>query len=268
LAHQGTARPPLAAAGTLHRQWLRQGEGTPLVLLHGFGGDLNAWRALLATARPACPVLGIDLPGHGGSAAMRVAGFDEMVDAVAAALATERLEAMHLAGHSLGGAVAAALAGRDGSKARSLFLIAPAGLGPDINGAFLAGLLRARSAASLSPWMAELVADPQALGPSFVGLTLRQLEAEGARQALEATAAALFPDGTQAFGVRDALQRLAVPAKIVWGTEDRIIPASHGRGLPGRIALHLFGGLGHMPHIEARDEVAALLRELMRGAGA
>jgi len=75
-----------------------------------------------------------------------------------------------------------------------------------------------------------------------------------------------LPDGTQAFSVRAAFKGLALPAKIVFGSEDRIIPARHAQGLPGRIAIHLFRGLGHMPHFEAREEVAALWREIMRSA--
>ncbi|MFI5015066.1 MAG: acetoin dehydrogenase dihydrolipoyllysine-residue acetyltransferase subunit [Hyphomicrobiales bacterium] len=250
----------------LHRQWLRQGEGTPLVMLHGFGADLNAWRLLLATVQPECPVLGIDLPGHGGSADRRNASFDEMVADIADTLAAEGLGAMHLAGHSLGAAAAAALAGREGIEARSLFLVAPAGLGPDINGAFLAGFIRARGKASLTPWIGELVRDPSALGPSFVEATLRQRSGERSAEGLEHVAATVFPDGTQAFSVRSAFSRLAMPVKIVFGAEDRIIPARHALGLPGRIAIHLFPGLGHMPHFEARDDVARLLKELMRSA--
>jgi pyruvate dehydrogenase E2 component (dihydrolipoamide acetyltransferase) len=253
----------VASAGGLHRQWLRRGEGLPLVLLHGFGGDLNAWRLFLATARPSCPVLGIDLPGHGGSAARGIAGFDEMVGAVADALMAEGLDAAHLAGHSLGAAAAAALVGRGAVAARSLLLIAPAGLGPDMNGAFIAGFLRARSRASLAPWIDELVADPAALGPSFLEATLRQ-RSEPSLAGLEAAAAVLFPDGTQGFSVRADLERLSIPAKIVFGTDDRIIPSRHARGLPGRIAVHLFRGIGHMPHFEAREDIAALARELMR----
>ena len=81
--------------------------------------------------------------------------------AVAATLAEEDVAAAHLVGHSLGGAVAAALTAAPGFRALSLALISPAGLGPEVNGAFIAGFLRARSEASLSPWMRELVADPR-----------------------------------------------------------------------------------------------------------
>ena len=240
-------------------------------MLHGFGGDLNAWRLFLATAKPGCPVLGIDLPGHAGSADTRISSFDDMVGEVADTLQDEGLGvegsgAIHLAGHSLGGAVAAALAGRKASTARSLFLLAPAGLGPDTNGAFISGFLRARSGASLKPWIEQLVSDPTALGPGFVEATLRQRS--GSTEGLEHVAATVFPDATQAFSVRPVFERLSIPVKIIFGTDDRIIPARHALGLPGRVAIHVFAGIGHMPHFEARDEVARLLRELMRSCSA
>jgi pimeloyl-ACP methyl ester carboxylesterase len=250
--------------GPLHRQWLRRGEGTPLILIHGFGGDLNAWRLFLATAQLGSPVLGIDLPGHGGSAARRISSFDETVADVAWTLEAEGLGAVHLAGHSLGGAVAAALTLHDGIEARSLFLVAPAGLGPDTNGAFISGFPRARTKAGLTPWIAQLVSDPAALGPSFIDASLRQRA--GFADTLEEVASTLFPDGTQAFSVRPVFDHLAIPVKIIFGEEDRIIPAQHAFGLPGHVAIHVFSGVGHMPHFEARDAVARLLKELMRSA--
>jgi pyruvate dehydrogenase E2 component (dihydrolipoamide acetyltransferase) len=95
---------------------------------------------------------------------------------------------------------------------------------------------------------------------------LRQLAADGVRDGLRHVAATLFPDGTQAFGVRDAFARISVPTKLVIGADDRIIPSRQAGALPGRVAVHLFPGIGHMPHFEAREDVARLLAELVRSA--
>ena len=57
----------------------------------------------------------------------------------------------HLVGHSLGGAVAAALSQAPGVKALSLMLIAPAGLGEETNPAFFEGFLQADTEAALRP---------------------------------------------------------------------------------------------------------------------
>lgn len=259
-------RPAVAATGVLNSAWLRKGEGRPLVLVHGFGSELNGWRPFLAGADVTRPVLGIDLPGHGGSAGHGASTFAEMVAAVGETLDALGLSGFDLVAHSLGAAVSMALAGEGWHDVRSLFLIAPAGLGPDINGAFIEGFARARSAESLAPWMAELVADASVLSPAFVKASAAA-RADGALAAAQQRLAErLFPDGTQAFSARAALEKIAAPVCVVFGGADRIIPAAHLRRVPGAVAQHLFPGVGHMPQLEIREAVWRLLERHLRAA--
>ena len=53
------------AAGTL--RFLRQGDGEPVVFLHGFGGDLEQWQLALPALADSHTAIALDLPGHGGS---------------------------------------------------------------------------------------------------------------------------------------------------------------------------------------------------------
>jgi len=251
----------------LNRLWLSRGEGAPIVFIHGFGADLNGWWPLVGRLPDAYSALALDLPGHGSSPFAGEATLAALTAAVAATLAEEGVAAAHLVGHSLGGAVAAALTAAPGFLAQSLALISPAGLGPEVNGAFVAGFLRARSEASLSPWMRELVADPAALGSALVNTTLRQRAAVGLVEAQTRLAEALFPDGAQAIDIRPWLAEIAIPAKVIVGVEDRILPARQAEGLNGLIALHRLARVGHMPHLEARAGVARLLTELVRAGG-
>jgi pyruvate dehydrogenase E2 component (dihydrolipoamide acetyltransferase) len=259
--------PGIGAGARLNRIWLARGEGAPIVFIHGFGADLNGWRPLVGRLPEAYSALALDLPGHGASPFAGEATLAALTAAVAATLAEEGVAAAHLVGHSLGGAVAAALTAAPGFRALSLALIAPAGLGPEVNGAFIAGFLRARSEASLSPWMRELVADPAALGSALVNTTLRQRAAGALVEAQARLAEALFPDGAQAIDIRPWLAEIAIPAKVIVGVEDRILPARQAEGLNGLIALHRLVRVGHMPHLEARAEVARLLTELVRAGG-
>jgi len=266
------ALPPAPAlvigvGARLNRLWLARGEGAPIVFIHGFGADLNSWRPLVGRMPGVYSALALDLPGHGASPFAGEATLAGLTAAVAATLAEEGVAAAHLVGHSLGGAVAAALTTMPGFLARSLALISPAGLGPEVNGAFIAGFLRARSEASLSPWMRELVADPAALGSALVATTLRQRAADELVEAQTRLAEALFPDGAQAIDIRPWLAEIGIPAKVIVGAEDRILPARQAEGLNGLIALHRFARVGHMPHLEAHAEVARLLSELVRAAG-
>ena len=257
----------IGAGARLNRLWFARGEGAPIVFIHGFGADLNGWRPLAGRLPDAYSALALDLPGHGASPFAGETSLAALTAAVAATLAEEGVAVAHLVGHSLGGAVAAALTAAPGFRALSLALISPAGLGPEVNGAFLAGFLRARSEASLSPWMRELVADPAALGSALVNTTLRQREAGGLVEAQTRLAEALFPDGAQAIDIRPWLAEIAIPAKVIVGVEDRILPARQAEGLNGLIALHRLARVGHMPHLEARAEVARLLTELFRAGG-
>ncbi len=261
------AAPPAAAAAPARcgseapgLATLRDGTGTPVVLLHGFGSEADGWRPFLQGYGGGRPVLALDLPGHGGRALGEAAGFDALVDAVEAALAASGVGAVHLVGHSLGGAAAVAVAARGALDVRSLLLLAPAGLGPDINGAFVEGYLAATSEASLGPWLRELVERPGAVTPAFVRASLKGREASLPAQ--RRLAAALFPDGTQAFTVRAELARLACPVRIVVGTADRIVPARHADALPGLVALHRLPGVGHLPQVEAREAVQAILAQM------
>ncbi|MDR1529040.1 MAG: 2-succinyl-6-hydroxy-2,4-cyclohexadiene-1-carboxylate synthase [Burkholderiales bacterium] len=76
-----------------------------LVFLHGFLGNSNDWGEILpAFSDWYC--LAIDLPGHGGSRALRIAGFEEADDALADTLKENRIKNYYLIGYSLGGRIA------------------------------------------------------------------------------------------------------------------------------------------------------------------
>ena len=252
---------PTGRADGLHLERFGPAQGVPVVLLHGFGAELSNWQPVWRLMEAARPVVAVDLPGHGRSPAggVRLA---ELVDAVVAALRQAGIERFHLVGHSLGGAVALGIADMLPGLVRSLGLLAPAGFGPEIDAAFLAGFVAAERAESLRPWLHRLVADPALITDGFLRATLRAQAAPGRRDYQRALADSLFPDGTQALALRGLLDGLAVPAKVIWGQADAITPARHARGLPAHVAVHLAPGTGHLPHLEAPALVARLLGEL------
>jgi pimeloyl-ACP methyl ester carboxylesterase len=245
---------------------LQPGTGQAIVFIHGFGSELSSWRAFIGRLAIGNPMLGIDLPAHGASVDCAAEGFAAIVDAVASSLAGAGHHRFHLVGHSLGAAVGAALTERRDFDVRSLSLIAPAGLGPQIDGDFITGFLGASSEAALSAWMRRLVHAPAAMPGSLVRATLGARQGTTLAPAQAALARSLFEDSTQLFSVRDTLQRYEGPCRIIVGQYDRMIK-DQAEGVPGHVALHRLEGVGHLPHIEAPALVGRLVAETVRAAG-
>lgn len=256
-----------AADGRLAVRTLREGNGDPLVLLHGFGAQLDGWRPLAGEVHLGQPVLALDLPGHGAARDVALAGFDGLVADVEDALRDHGLARLHLVGHSLGGAVAAELADGGALDVRSLTLLAPGGLGPEINGAFIEGFCQASEEAPLRAWLRELVYDPASLPDALVRASVKAHQDAAAREAHKRAAGALFPQGTQVFAIHDALARYPGPTRAIFGRDDRIVPARHADALPGHVAVHRLSGVGHMPHVEATALTGRLVQETLRSAG-
>jgi pyruvate dehydrogenase E2 component (dihydrolipoamide acetyltransferase) len=245
-------------------RYLRRGEGgEPALLLHGFGGDLGTWlfnHEALAEKRA---VYALDLPGHGESTKDVGGGTLEELAAVAAAfLDTVGVRAAHLVGHSMGGAVALAMAAAAPERVRSLSLLGSAGLGREIDGAYLDGFVGAATRNALRPYLAQLFADEKLVTRQLVDDVLKYKRLEGVQSALRKLQGSLFPGGAQSRLLREALASARVPALVIWGAEDRIIPASHAAGLPASVKVEVIPGAGHMVQMEAAGAVNRLLLAL------
>ncbi len=237
------------------------GAATPVLFVHGFGADLNTWmfnQPALAEGRRA---IALDLPGHGGS----TKALDKAVDAssfaadIERALAALGIARLHLVGHSMGGAIAVHFASQQPDRVASLTLIAPAGLGPQINGAFIAGFVRAQRRREMQEVLTLLVHDPGLVSRQMVEDVLRYKRLDGVQKALEALAEEWFPGGVQRVDLGQIVAALTPPAQIIWGRDDRIIPVAHAEALAGKLPVHLIDEAGHLPHMEKSGEVNRLI---------
>jgi pyruvate dehydrogenase E2 component (dihydrolipoamide acetyltransferase) len=236
--------PQPEMAGPL--RYLRQGErGEPVVLLHGFGGDLNNWLFAMPALAEEHTVYALDLPGHGGSS-KDVGDGGGLADAVVAFLDSQELERPHFVGHSLGALVAAQVAAR--GRAASLTLVAPAGFGRPVSREYIDGFIAAESRRELKPLLQLLFADESLVTRSLVDDVLKYKRIDGVKEALTTIAGAAFVDAPE----------VDVPVLTIWGAEDRIIA-------PGADA-QIIAGAGHSPHIEAAGEVNRLIDRFLTAA--
>jgi pyruvate dehydrogenase E2 component (dihydrolipoyllysine-residue acetyltransferase) len=164
-----------------------------------------------------------------------------------------------LVGHSLGGLVAASLALRDPGRARSLSLVASAGLGEEINGEYLERFISAGSRRELRPALELLFADSGQVTRQLVDDVLKYKRIDGVDTALRSIADQIFGGGQQHVFLGDRLAELKVPLLVLWGAEDQIIPAEHARRVPESADVHILEGSGHAPHMEAPGDVNRLM---------
>jgi 2-succinyl-6-hydroxy-2,4-cyclohexadiene-1-carboxylate synthase len=238
-------------------------EGAPepsgrVVLVHGFTQTQAAWEPVAARLRARWRLVRVDLPGHGGSAGVRV-GFEE-----AAALLGECGGRAAYVGYSLGGRLCLRLALDRPELVRALVLL---GASPGIadpaaraerraaDEALAAGIERDGVAAFLDRWLA---------GPLFA--TLPQ-ELAGREDRLantpEGLAAALrlLGAGVQA-PLWDRLAGLRCPTLLVAGALDAkfaALAAEMAAAIGPAAHLELVPGAGHAAHLERPAELAALL---------
>lgn len=253
------ASPALAQAGDLSVK-TRPGTGTPLFMIHGFAADSSGWMALERALPRDLPLIRVDLPGHGRSARRAIRDFGDLLRSIVQVFDAQVDGPVHVLGHSLGGALALGLTDIRPRQVKTLSLIAPAGLGPEIDGAALMGIARAAQVDSLAPWLKRLTARPDGISHDYARAAMLARGDQALRDAQVELAQVLFPDGVQGFDLTAALERLSAPTALIWGREDHILPWKHALTAPGEVALHLLRGVGHMPHMEDPETVAALIR--------
>ena len=243
---------------------LGEGDGIPVLLVHGFGADLNTWMFTQPALAAGRRVVALDLPGHGGSA-KEVGGGDAegLTDAVEGALGALGIEQVHFVGHSMGGAIAALAALRQPERVASLTLIASAGLGPDINTSFIDGFVRASRRREASEILSLLVYDPALISRAMVEDVLRYKRLDGVTAALAKIAEAWFGGGRQSLNLTGRLMTLSLPVQLIWGREDRVIPAAHAEASAARLPVHILDAAGHLPHMEKAGEVNRLIGQLI-----
>lgn len=245
----------------------REGEGVPLVLVHGALGDSRLWRHQLNDLSDEFMVVAWDAPGCGASSdppeTFRLADYADCLARFIAALGFGR---PHVLGHSFGAGLALELYRRHPSIPRSLVLAgAYAGWAGSLPTEEVENRLR------LALETAELLPD-RFVPHSIPGLFSDVMPHEESEQ-LAAIMSDARPVGTrvmaQAFAeadLRDALPQIQVPTLLVCGGADERSPLHVGEALHAQIPtsrLVVLPGLGHESYVESperfNDEVRGFL---------
>jgi len=243
------------------------GQGDPVLMLHGLGGTSNTWAPLMPafarfrTIRP-------DLPGSGRS--HRVEGplsIASLVQAALRALAAAAVERAHVVAHSMGTIVALHLAAEQPRVVRSLALFGPLLAPPEpARGSIRARGAKARreGAAGMQEIADQLVQSATSsesrrrrhAAAAFVRESLMRQDPEGYARSCEALADAQSADAS----------KIACPTLLVTGDEDAVAPPQSVRMMAQRIAgsrVEVLRGCGHWTPVEKPEECSALLQQFL-----
>jgi pimeloyl-ACP methyl ester carboxylesterase len=277
-------RPPAgcsyqySAAVTIHCEQEGGGEET-FLLLHGFGTSLQTWHDVRPALARRGRVLMLDLKGFGRSSKPGDRAYTpaDQADIVAAFIRDRQLSGIVLVGHSYGGGVAVlahdrlARQGRDAVKALILidaalypqdlpFFIEGLRL-PLLNRVFL-GLTTPEFRARFT--LRRIFRNQEAVTAERVERHARFLDAPGARDAFIQVAQQI--DDLDFDKAERAVRAVEVPALIIWGEHDPVIPIANAHRLKEAIAgsrLDVIPASGHVPHEEYPEAtLAAIFRFL------
>ena len=246
----------------LRIRYARRGatQGTPVLFIHGFGGDLDNWLFNIDAIGEKHPVIALDLPGHGQSAAqLPGTSLEALADFVGRFMAVIDVQQAHLVGHSVGGAIAAQMALSQPHRVASLSLIDSAGFGPEINTGYTEGFTRSASRRELKPVLELLFKDPALVSRQMVDDVLKYKRLDGVTELLEALNSGLFKDGKQVAQPGLALAGSGKRVLMVWGKDDQIVPATHAANAPPGAKVAQFDGVGHMAQMERAGDVNRLI---------
>ncbi|PKO89550.1 MAG: 2-hydroxy-6-oxo-2,4-heptadienoate hydrolase [Betaproteobacteria bacterium HGW-Betaproteobacteria-10] len=236
-----------------------QGEGQPVLLIHGSGPGVTAWanwRLVLPELAKSCRVIAPDMLGFGYSERPvdAVYSLDTWVKHALGVLDALNIEQADLVGNSFGGAIALALAIRHPERVRRLVLMGSVGLpfaitpGLDAVWGYEPSLETMRGLLDIFAYDRSLVTDE-----------LAELRYQASiRPGFQESFSAMFPAPRQrsvdamVSGEAD-IRAIAHETLIIHGRDDQVIPLDNSLTLHqwiGRSQLHVFGQCGHWVQIE------------------
>ena len=285
-AHPRDSKPRSIAHGKRHFEtphgrvvYFDEGQGDAIVFVHGLVGNRTHFEHVAPAFSRSHRVIGVDMPGCGASCKPKSRHTIESY----ARLVLELLDSLGIAratlvGHSAGGQVCATAALIAPSRVTRLVLINSAGLRRYAFGArFMARFF-------VQPWLLRLLLAPMAFRildrvfhtkneyvRKFIADSTSPSGAHKRQAILDMCKVFhdLAPDLMQP-SVANNAHRIAVPALIIWGDRDRLVPLGAVKRAAAKFPLgrlEVIEGCGHMPIIETPEVTVALMKDFLAVKG-
>ena len=237
------------------------GEGETVVLLHGFGANKDGWLPYAQFLRGYHLVIP-DLPGFGDSDFDRSKryGYSEQPARVKSFVDTLGLSSFHLAGNSMGGAIAGIYAATYPGDVKTLLLMDNAAVEMPVESLGLREVQAGRN-----PLIVRSVPDVDVLFEYVfhrplpvpkLGRRIFASEGMSRVEANEATFSHIWDDWTP---LQEVLDRIQAPTLVMWGKQDKIVDVSIVDVMKPKLKnaqVVIYDGCGHLPYLELPKKAA------------
>jgi pimeloyl-ACP methyl ester carboxylesterase len=258
-------------------------DGRTLVLLHGFAASVFSWRKVMEPLSEAGMVVAFDRPGFGLTERPMPGEWDgespyspeAQADLTVALLDELGIDRAVLVGHSAGGTIALLTALRYPERVEALVLEdaavyenagTPEWIGPLLRTPPM-GRLGPLLVRSLTLWGEAAIrtawSDPDKITVELISGYKKPLQAENWDRALWELVLASHP-----LGLEERLDEVSVPALVITGELDRIVPTRNSERLAAELPaaeLVVIPDCGHVPHEECPGEFVEAVREFVAG---
>ncbi|WP_353641044.1 alpha/beta hydrolase [Mesorhizobium sp. WSM2239] len=258
--------------------YVEAGEGRPILFLHGLGAQLHQFRQpLFAALSPGYRLIAVDRPGSGYStrAPGATGGLNEQAEVIARLVQALGLEKPLVVGHSLGGAVALALALKHPDLISGLALLSPLThayetvppafqplyIRSPLKRMIIAHTIAVPAAQKYAPQTLAFIFGPQSApadymteGGGMIGLRPSHFYA---------TCTDFVAMGEDLREIQKRYGEIKMPAGLMFGTADQVLdPETQGLSMRGRIdglEIEIIEGMGHMPQYAETERVTAFI---------
>ena len=253
-----------------------EGEGFPIVLIHGTASSLHTWNAWTKELKKTNTIVRMDLPAFGLTGPNKTADYsiksyttflDQFLNEIA-------IDSFHLAGNSLGGNIAWNYAAEHPNKVDKLILIDASGLPTNKPRPAVFKMAKTPVVSNLFLYvtpkffinrnMQEVYADDTKITDDLVSRYHKMALREGNRKAFIDRARMDFKLGSKAN--IDKLKSIQNSTLLIWGAQDNWIPLDNGKRMDSVMhnsKLVVLENSGHVPMEENPEESLAIFKQFM-----
>jgi pimeloyl-ACP methyl ester carboxylesterase len=246
---------PKIQINNLTLNYLDQGQGPILLILHGWGSSLESYKQLIPLLTDKFRVIMPELPGFGESTEPKEAwSLDEYVNFIKSFVETHNCVPLHLYAHSFGGRIAIKWLSEDESAVRKLIMCGAAGI---------------KDQSSFRQSLASQLSNLKKLIPHFLRKPLQKVLYKLAGSNDYEKASPIMKETLKKVVAEDLtslLSKITKPTLLIWGKHDTYTPLKHGHIMNEKIKnseLVIMEGVRHGVHLQAPEKLATLIKDFL-----